>query len=305
MAKTWKQFELAVAALLKALDPSAVVSHDTYIADQDTGTPRQRDVWIETTFGGHFAIKILVSCKRKSAKISQQDMDAFIGELRSSGAHKGVLYSYRGFTKPALAKAERLGISCCVLHSDSPPHIPEMLAFSAFHFAEEQRLTLDPAPPAPGLSWQDIIELPTTTSEGDKPAIEQLAQLYHRDDDAVQSRLGELPPPCRVVEVPVSIPGQERASRMIVESFWRVHRAKIEAWCVNGSYSLTDKDFKGTIATPAVDTWSNDPGPGWELVDAEQISGVSHIAAFVKLTVDLAGKLRAWAKDDQHSPHPE
>jgi hypothetical protein len=38
----------------------------------------------------------------------------------------------------------------------------------------------------------------------------------------------------------------------------------MEAWLVNGSYSFTDQDFKGSIATLAIDTWNAEPGPGWE-----------------------------------------
>lgn len=81
MTAEWRQFERAVAAFLGALDPSAKVSHDKHIADADTGLSRQRDVWIETSFGGHIPLKILVSCKRKKTKLSQQDVDAFVGDF--------------------------------------------------------------------------------------------------------------------------------------------------------------------------------------------------------------------------------
>ena len=59
--------------------------NDAMIPDKDTGEPRQRDVWIETKVCDHFPLKILVSCKRYKAKLNQQHLDAFIGELRSSG----------------------------------------------------------------------------------------------------------------------------------------------------------------------------------------------------------------------------
>lgn len=300
MAEAWKQFEQSVAALLSALDPSAKVSHDKQIPDLDTGSPRQRDVWIETSFGGHFPIRILVSCKRKTAKINQQDMDAFIGELRSSGAHKGVLYSYSGYTKTALAKAERVGISCCILYKESPPQIPELLAFTAFHLSEQLKLSIDPAPIAPGLRWKEIIELPSSLADGSVPAADALAKLFHADDDALRDRLFERPPPGRIVELLVQLPGDGQPARLILESSWLIHRAKIESWCVNGSYSITDKDFKGSFATPAVDTWSSDPGPGWELIDPQQAADIKNVASFIRCITDVATGLRGWAlQNDQ------
>lgn len=101
----WEDFERAVAAFVKALTPGARVTHNAKLPDKHTGRLRQRDVWIEASIGP-FPIKILVSCKRLKRKINEQDIDAFIGELSSSGAHKGVLYSLMGFTMPAVEKAQ-------------------------------------------------------------------------------------------------------------------------------------------------------------------------------------------------------
>jgi hypothetical protein len=64
----------------------------------------------------YFPLKILVSCKKYKRKLDQQDIDAFNGELISSGAHKGVIYSYSGFNKYAIEKCKVLGISCCKLY---------------------------------------------------------------------------------------------------------------------------------------------------------------------------------------------
>jgi Restriction endonuclease len=93
----WRQFEKAVAAFLAALEPNARVKHDVSIPDVDTGVPRQRDVWIEVKVLGHFPITIYVSCKDVNRPLSQQSLDAIIGELRSSGANLGVVYSTGGF----------------------------------------------------------------------------------------------------------------------------------------------------------------------------------------------------------------
>jgi transposase-like protein len=49
---------------------------------------------------------------------------------------------------------------------------------------------------------------------------------------------------------------------------WRVFRAKQASHSVTGSYAETDGTFLGQVVSPAIDTWSGDPGPGWEEVPA-------------------------------------
>ena len=66
----WKQFEVAVANFLTALDPNARVTHDAKIDDAHTGKPRQRDVWIEAKVCQLFNLKILVSCKFWNTRIN-------------------------------------------------------------------------------------------------------------------------------------------------------------------------------------------------------------------------------------------
>src|SRR5260221_6570923 len=125
----WKQFELAVAQFLQALDPAAKVRHDVTIPDFDTGEPRQRDVWIEVNVCQHIPITILVSCKRYRTKLNEKHIDDFIGEIRSASANKGVLYSFTGFTNQAIAKATRTKISCCRLYDNQPADLPSLLLF--------------------------------------------------------------------------------------------------------------------------------------------------------------------------------
>jgi hypothetical protein len=67
---------------------------------------------------------MLISCKRKKARMSQQDIDHFSGELFHSGAHMGLLYAHGGFTQPALTKAKALGISCFTLYENQPADMP-------------------------------------------------------------------------------------------------------------------------------------------------------------------------------------
>jgi hypothetical protein len=117
----WKSFEIAVAQFASAMDPRAHVQWNVRTPDLDTGHPRQRDVWIKATLCGIFPITVLVSCKRHRRKLHEGDIDSFIGELGSSRANLGVIYSFRGFTTPALEKAKARGICCCRLYRMSLP----------------------------------------------------------------------------------------------------------------------------------------------------------------------------------------
>lgn len=293
MAVEWKEFEQAVATFLQALDPGAKVIHDKLTPDADTGSPRQRDVWIETSFGGHLRIAILVSCKRKKTKLSQQDLDAFVGELRSSGANKGVLYAYRGFTKPALAKAAKLGISCCILYQDRPPDIPEVLAFTAYCFREKVRLSVSGLPKGGVYRWAEALELDTPGEPPENPAVQLLANEFRKarpattlDQDFVR--------PSRRAEISGTIEHLGFPLTFVMETEWVVYRAKLESWLVNGSYSLTDKNFRGTMITPAIDTFSLHPGPGWDQIDPREVDR-SRFSAIYFIADDSEEALRRWA----------
>ncbi|HEX4591843.1 MAG TPA: restriction endonuclease, partial [Gemmataceae bacterium] len=124
----WREFEKAVASFVASTDPRAKVTHNAFTPDGQTQRPRQRDVWVEGTIGS-FPLKILVSCKRYKRRLDEDHIDAFSGVVRNSGAHLGVLYSYSGFTEPAVEKAKKLqpAIECCRLFTYQPAELPEVL----------------------------------------------------------------------------------------------------------------------------------------------------------------------------------
>lgn len=276
--KDWQAFEEAVAAFAQALSPDAVVKHDAHLPDIHTGRLRQRDVWIETAFAGHFRISILVSCKRKKAKLSQQDIDAFAGELASSGAHKGVLYAHSGFSKPALEKAEKLGVSCCVLLDNQPAPIPDILSFSSFCFNELFQLKLQGNLRPNGLSTAaELLQMSDGT--GRRP-VDALVHGYRKtsaDQKITGQALADLP--VMSIGVDISHPELGLPIRLTLVTSWQGYEARMDAFLVSGSYSFTDKDFKGSFATPAVDTRSINPGPGWVPIDPEAPPVIRAIAA--------------------------
>jgi len=286
----WLTFERAVTAFLQALDPSATVRHNVVIPDIDTNEPRQRDAWIETSFGGHLRITILVSCKRKKSKLSQQDLDAFIGELRSSGANKGVLYSFAGFSRDALRKAERLGISCCVLYEDRPPDMPSVLGFQSYHLTECFQLELTEAPEHPWSHLPGLLDKPVRPG-----GPTYLAELASRYDDARKSAMDSFsiaqPPTWRAS---IDLSGDSTRPPMVlsVVSSWRVFEARLDAWLLNGSYSFTDGRFAGSFSTPAIDRLSAPPGPGWTEIGPSEMRATGNLVCSCASGGDLEAAIQ-------------
>lgn len=292
MTREWQSFELAVAAFLQALDPAAKVEHDRIVPDADTGRPRQRDVWISTSIGGHIPIEILVSCKRRRTKLSQQDMDAFVGEMKSSRAHKGVIYSASGFTGPALEKAQKHLITCCTLLDNAPPPLPESLVFVGYCFREQFRYTLF-RPPGATVTPMQALNLTIVEANETVNAATLLCARFAENRGRVRAQVPKDPlaPETWSADVAAVIDNQEVVLRL--ESAWAVYRAKLSSWLLNGSYALTEGDFKGSFSMPWIDQQSAHPGPGWERVEAGDLPAGKHLVAFYSYGGETEAPLRA------------
>ena len=301
MSVAWKDFELAVAAFCQAIAPDAKVTHDAMIPDGDTGSPRQRDVWIEALIGEHFPVKILVSCKRYTRKINVQQVDTFIGELASSGAHVGVIYSASGFTKDALAKAKKRGISACVLLANQPPPIPAVLAFEAYFLDERIQLVANGA--AGAVNWPELLNADGEIDGVAMPAHQAIATLFIRDLAALQEAVSAMQLPVRQNFVSLQHADAADIIRVGIQSQWLIYRARTEAWLVNGSYNFTGGDFKGSVATPSIDTQGSHPGPGWDLIEADDVAA-GNTVKFYRFANDIAPLLAGMASGEIEIPAP-
>ncbi|MCP4202667.1 MAG: restriction endonuclease [bacterium] len=191
----------------------------------------------------HFPVAILVSCKRWSRKLHQGDIDAFAGELASSSAHKGVIYSYSGFTGPAQEKAAKLGISCCRLYQNEPPDLPKQLVFDVHLCSQRVMFSLYGYVAAEWRfeTWGDVLDLPDTSDgEGEKRVADMLQTAFHEAEqqavrDLVDKRLW--PPDAFGAAVGVGSPEGEARSpfRIGVQAEWKWYRARLEAYELDGS----------------------------------------------------------------------
>ena len=292
MSAPWQDFGRAVAALCQALAPDAKVTHDAKTVDVDIGSRRQRDVWIEAPMGGHFRVKILVSCKRYARKVTVQQVDAFLGELGSSGANLGVIYSAAGFTRNALAKAKARGISACVLLANQPPPIPAVLLFDAYFL--DERIQLVATGLTGAVDWKALLNADTVIDGETLPVHRALAAGFASDLSKLQEAVGDKAMPVRVKMVTVAEADGIEPVRVGVQSQWAIFRVRTEAWLVNGSYNFTAEDFKGSIATPSIDTWSSDPGLGWEPIGEDEI-GMGSTIKFYRFLQDSGPAFAALA----------
>ncbi|MFH1126096.1 MAG: restriction endonuclease [Candidatus Altiarchaeota archaeon] len=265
----WEQFEQAVAAFIRALTPNAVVTHSPRLPDKHTGQPRQRDVWVEAIVG-IFPVKILISCKRLKRRINEQDMDAFVGELLSSGAHKGVVYAFSGFTAPAITKAKTLGISCCKLYQNSPAELPDSLMFVFYCCGQSWRLRLNgEAFDHWGTTSFDEVFSIRNQSGDPRTVLEMLLASFTEEEERVvrdATGIGRFPEDW-TASLEIRTGSNDVAPlRISLDGKWKVYRAKLEAHLLDGTYSFTENLFAGSQTSPWIDTQGPDPGPGWELI---------------------------------------
>ena len=206
-----------------------------------------------------------------SAKLDEQDIDAFVGELRSSGAHKGVLYSLSGYTEPAIAKAKKLAISCCRLYRNQPPDLPDALVFRSYCSKPAARIGLvGGLNPASSLkTWNDLFGLEPDGPSGKLSVLDILAESYHKGETlACQSITSDnLFPRDWQSQIDIRDPEKpENSVTVLVEGIWRIYQGELSAHLLRGSYSIIDQEFLGQQSGPCIDLWGP-PGAHWTLLE--------------------------------------
>jgi hypothetical protein len=265
----WKQFEKSVANFLSAHSPAARVTHDHRQIDPDTGSLRQRDVWIEFELCGLIQIKVLVSCKRWGKKLFGPDVEHFYGELLGAGAHLGLLYSHSGFGDTAVPKAQLLGrgqIHCCQLYSDEQTDIPEALILKqCFCAASVPQIALvDPPAPELGIvKWGDVFSVDPTVTERIQQAFQQLVE--HARNEVKQTPGFPFAYQCELWFSNTASATPPIKVRLTLA--WNFYEGDVEATLLNGTYCLTNGQFAGSQATPVIDMQGPHPGPAWKLLD--------------------------------------
>lgn len=273
LSPTGKNLRLPVAKFAAAMDPSAVVRHNVLLPDADTGHPRQRDVIIEARLCKIFPVTVLVSCKYWQSKLDEGHVDAFVGELLSSRAHKGVIYSYSGFTQPALAKAAAKGICCCRLFQNEPPEMPQSIPLRSY--ACSPSLTVALLSPPRSINnpskWQEVLSLSDETNGESVSVLDSILATYESLEDHSMRQLKTNPwllpvgfTSNLVFDPTLPVLGN---LELQVGCIWKIFQADINACLVSGTYSLTQNEFVGGFSFPTIDRLDTHVGPGWIRLD--------------------------------------
>jgi len=266
MSKVGEEFEKAVYDFVKTLDPNAIVHFDHLVPDRDTGKLRQCDVWIDALWNNFLPLSFYISCKDYSRPLDQHKIESFMGEMYSRNATNGVIFSRSGFTKPALEKAKKLGISCCQFFHDEPIYFKTILLFSHFLCLAKSYIEIVEVKKVSGIKkWNDLF----FTVIEEKPVIDYIEDAFSKAQGKVveKSKLeGEFPSDWEN-NIRIYEPDDGKEIRLRIIETWQKYTAKEEAVLYNGAYCYNGSGyFKGSFVGPSVDTQSNNPGPGWTLI---------------------------------------
>jgi hypothetical protein len=107
--KTGKEFEELISYLHSCMADKAKVESNVFLIDKDTGKKRQIDILITIT-DGFYTLRIIVEVRDHKRPVGVEYVGAVDNKKHSVRANMAVIVSKSGFYKPALEKAQSLGI---------------------------------------------------------------------------------------------------------------------------------------------------------------------------------------------------
>lgn len=122
----WKEFERLVFKELLKQFPDEMVTRNVKVVGKYSGVPRQIDFLIGNLDEGIENCGVF-DAKKYSKKINVKTIDSLIGFLLDIGAGYGGVYSSKGFSKGAKARAANAGVDFRVIESDDPVVVAEIM----------------------------------------------------------------------------------------------------------------------------------------------------------------------------------
>lgn len=264
MSRRGREFEKAVYNFVKILDPNAKVFFDHKVKGIDNNL-HQCDCWINTKIFGHYPLSILVSCKDK--KESKRNLDItyinnFRGEIESTGANIGLIYTNTGFSKKAQQLAETFNnIYCCKLYENEPTDIPKDLVwFNYFLCKPYFQLILKGNFRKLGVkTWNDLFNLKIRDKKTVLDIIsEKMLSSFKRVNEELKPR--HLP---KDWEDELILNGKQ----IHVLWKWKIYKAQERAILIDGSYCLSNQSFSGSQTSPEFNFFNKNPGNYWEEIE--------------------------------------
>lgn len=225
---------------------------------------------MEAEIGGHYPISVLVSCKDHGRPISVTHIETLQGEIRSTAATCGVIYSRYGYTKSAQLKALANNIVCCRLFQSQPADLPEIIPFPTY--ACKPRFCFQIISIADSFTcetWNALFDL-KTLPDSDLNMLEVICDDFRKREKEEVKKTPKRKFPADWFQ-DYSIFRREQDELLCsfrVHGIWGKHRGRTQAYLLNGSYCLTSSQFLGSQAGPILDTKGKDPGEDWEEIIA-------------------------------------
>lgn len=246
-----RDFEEAVCRFYRELDPGAVVRFDHRVRDRDVGNWRQVDVWVELKVLGNLPMRILISCKDHRRPLDIGEVETFAGEIRSTGATNGVLYSRGLFTPNALEKARQLNISCCRLFDDQPPELPAEQFLEVYVAVPVHHLLAEvPESHPEHLLWDAVLNTPQYTDGKACRLAEFIATHCLRMLECASCKDSTEPtslcPQDGTCTCTIAATTEFPSFRLNFALTWRWFRATVDVLRLTGSFNATEPMFIGT-----------------------------------------------------------
>ena len=118
MARKGRTFELLIEHIEKVISHSDQIEIESpyFLPDKDTKSERKREFDVAIINHAHHQEMITcIECKDLKIKVGSPIVESFVTKVQATGVNLGVIVSKRGFSKPALEKAERYKIKCLTL----------------------------------------------------------------------------------------------------------------------------------------------------------------------------------------------
>lgn len=180
-----------------------------------------------------------------------------------------MIYSYSGFTQPALEKAGAKGICCCRLFRNELPELPESISFRAYACTPSLtvRLLSPPRSNSTPSKWEELLPLVDEINGQRVSVLDSILATYESLEDQSMHQLKTNPSSLPVgftsdigFDPALSVLGDLKIQ---VGCVWKIFQADIQACLANGTYSITQKEFVGDFSFPTIDRLNTDVGPGW------------------------------------------
>lgn len=115
----WKEYEQEIAAYFAEEYPEARFVPNAKVFGRFSRVERQIDLLIEEQTSD-FAFRVVVDAKHRGRKLDVTDVEAFLGLVRNTDAHTGVMIALEGYTPAAVNGA----------HNDDEDVILDVLNFA-------------------------------------------------------------------------------------------------------------------------------------------------------------------------------